>query len=196
MSPHRTVRIKSSVRRPRCSGRPYPDLSLACTSAPESTSAVTVSVWPFSEAWCSAVLLHSRHAPASHHPTRTSYATMKPQKGAAAQASTVPFAVLAVHVRTRPDQHLRGRRVALRRCGMQRRPSAVATNGQSTTSESQAIRVVSTRCHCGRCSPKAGNAPALKLYQHVRARFQQRLHRLRVAILRGKVQCRPPAQPT
>jgi hypothetical protein len=54
-------------------GEPYPSLSLLCTSAPALTSAIAVSVWPFCDAKCSAVHLHSRNtetaAPAA--PTRS-----------------------------------------------------------------------------------------------------------------------------
>jgi hypothetical protein len=38
---------------------PYPSLFLQCTSAPASTSASAVSVWPFCDARCSAVQLRS-----------------------------------------------------------------------------------------------------------------------------------------
>ncbi len=68
MQPHRTVRKKSKALRPRCSGRPYPWLSLACTSAvraPTAKSAFTVSVWPFRSATSSAVWLQSREPPAT-----------------------------------------------------------------------------------------------------------------------------------
>ncbi len=43
--------------------KPYPRLSLQCTSAPAFTSASAVAVWPFNDAKCSAVLLqsHNRH---------------------------------------------------------------------------------------------------------------------------------------
>ncbi len=41
--------------------QPYPLLSLPCTSAPAFTSAIAVSVWPLSDALCSAVILHSQN---------------------------------------------------------------------------------------------------------------------------------------
>ena len=42
---------------------PYPVLVLQCTSAPALISATANSVWPLSDAKCSAVLLHSKHMP-------------------------------------------------------------------------------------------------------------------------------------
>ena len=40
--------------------RRYPSLSLQCTSAPASISAIAVSVWPLDDAECSAVRLHTQ----------------------------------------------------------------------------------------------------------------------------------------
>ncbi len=75
---------------PRCSGRPYPSSSMACTSAPFSTSAFTSSTRPISDDWCSAILLHSQHVPALHQPSikhRSSHLAHKKTKAFANDAA-------------------------------------------------------------------------------------------------------------
>ena len=54
---------------PRCRQRLYPSLFVRCTSAPASTSASAVSVWPFDDARCSAVFLHSHETLPQDRPT-------------------------------------------------------------------------------------------------------------------------------
>jgi hypothetical protein len=106
----------------------YPCLSLQCMSAPAVTSAIAVAVWPFSDAPCSAVLLHSqtatRAAPPSEWTDRPPRHCGKPTDNRMLPRETVPIDGLAVNVRARVHQRRRRRRMAVPRSPVQRRPPA------------------------------------------------------------------------
>jgi hypothetical protein len=106
----------------------YPSSSLQRTSAPALTSTSKVSMWPFCDAACSAVLLHSRKQPLLQLHTRvdgpSAPALSSNLRHEDAARGTAPVVALAVHVRAQLDQRHRRLRVAVLRRIVQRRPPA------------------------------------------------------------------------
>ncbi len=98
----------------------------AFTAAPFSSSALTLSVWPFLDARCSAVHLHG--ADTLHHkPNRPHGLCRRRQPSPIQYRHTSKRAlrvVLGVHGRALLEQRLHALRVAMPRCVVQRRPSA------------------------------------------------------------------------